>query len=123
MTIEEAINRTDATKPNAYSNEEKIAWLSRVDENIKKQIVDTHKDAELINFTGYDETTNKSTVLIAPAPYDELYLRYLEAQIDYANAEYGHYNNSISLFNAAYKAFEKYYNRTHVPLGCTLKIF
>ena len=123
MTIEEAINRTNVTKPNAYSNAEKIEWLSRADENIKRQIIDTHKCDEPVEFNGYDENTPMDTELLAVAPYDELYLRYLEAQIDYHNAEYGHYNNSIALFNAAYKAYESYYNRTHVPIGCSLKIF
>lgn len=123
MTIEQAIKRIDVIKPNSYSDSEKIAWLSRLDANIKKEIVDTHKGSELVSFKGYDSGTDKSTELIAPAPHDEMYLNYLAAQIDFANAEYGHYNNSISLFNAAYSAFVKYYNRTHVPLGCTLKIF
>ena len=123
MTIEEAINRTDATKPNAYTKSQKISWLSRVDETIKKQIIDTHKEGEHVIFDGYDDNTDLNTELLAEAPYDELYLRYIEAQIDYANAEYGHYNNSIALFNAAYKAYEKDYNRTHVPIGQRLTVF
>ncbi|MBQ7873761.1 MAG: dockerin type I repeat-containing protein [Oscillospiraceae bacterium] len=55
--------------------------------------------------------------LFVGMPYDELYLRWLEAQIDYHNGEIERYNNSITAFNSAYSAFERYYNRTHLPKG------
>lgn len=117
MTILEAISRVDAVKPNSYSQTEKIAWLSRIDATIKNEIIDTHEGAENITFNGYDNDTDTNTELLVPAPYDEVYIRYLEMQIDYANNEYGKYNNSMVMYNAAYTAFEKYYNRTHMPVS------
>lgn len=117
MTILEAISRVDAVKPNSYSQTEKIAWLSRIDATIKNEIIDTHEGAENITFNGYDNDTDTSTELLVLAPYDEVYIRYLEMQIDYANNEYGKYNNSMVMYNAAYTAFEKYYNRTHMPVS------
>ena len=47
---------------------------------------------------------------------EDIYIRWLEAQIDYANGEYGKYNNSITMYNTAYSAYEKYYNREHKPI-------
>lgn len=117
MTILEAISRVDAVKPNSYSQAEKIAWLSRIDATIKNEIIDTHEGAENITFDGYDLDTDTNTELLVPAPYDEVYIRYLEMQIDYANNEYGKYNNSMVMYNAAYAAYEKYYNRNHMPLS------
>ena len=46
MTINEAINRLDALKANAYNQPEKIDWLSRLDSMVKKQIIDTHEGAD-----------------------------------------------------------------------------
>lgn len=117
MTISEAINRTDAVKPNAYDEPRKILWLSELDGMIKSEIIDTHHDGENISFTGYDIDTDVTTVLLVPAPYDVLYLRYLEMKIDYSNGEYGKYNNSMVMFNAAYSAFVNYYNREHMPIS------
>ena len=57
------------------------------------------------------------TELLVPAPWDEMYLRWLEARIDYANAEYTRYNNSMDMFRAVYQAYRSYYNRTHMPKG------
>ena len=123
MTIIEAINRIDAIKPNSYSQAEKIRWLSTLDGVIKTNIIDTHEGAEAVSFDGYTDETNIATKLLVPAPYDEIYLFWLESKIDYWNGEMGRYNNSISMYNTAYAEFEKYYNRTHMPKGKKFKFF
>ena len=174
MTINEAINRLDALKANAYNQPEKIDWLSRLDSMVKKQIIDTHEGADKeqainayildnkkshedavveymkvnevsreeaeknvefreikykeakehieatrndIFFTGYNEDTDPQTELLVPAPYDEVYLRWMEAQIDYHNGEYDKYNNAIIMFNAAFEAYAAYYNQHHMPVS------
>ena len=117
MTIIEAIGTIDALKPNTFSQEEKIKWLSNLDMSIKKEIMDTRKGGIEIEFNGYDENTPLDTELLAEAPYDEMYVYHLESQIDYYNAEYGKYNNSLVAYNDAYSAFQKYYNRTHMPIS------
>lgn len=123
MTIIEAINKIDSLKPNNYSQEEKVGWLSTIDGRIKAEIIDTHEDGDGGVFNGYDSGTSLSTELLVTAPYDELYIRWLESQIDYANGEYGKYNNVKSMFNTAYSDFERHYNRTHMPKGNKLKYF
>lgn len=118
MTISEAISRTDDVKPNAYSEARKIMWLSELDGMIKTEIIDTHQGGDSVSFNGYDiETDVLTTELIVPAPYDVLYLRYLEMKIDFSNGEYSKYNNSMMMYNAAYSAFENYYNREHMPIS------
>ena len=117
MTIMDAIFRIGELKPNSYSQSEKIKWLSTLDGIIKTEIIDTHEGGEDIVFNGYDENTELATTLLVSAPYDDVYLRWLEAQIDYANGEYGKYNNSITAYNDAYSLFQRYYNRTHMPKG------
>lgn len=117
MTIIEAINKSDALKSNIYPQEDKVDWLSRLDWMIKKQIIDTHQGADGVPFAGYDENTDLHTVLLVPTPYDEIYLRWLEAQIDYHNGEIEKYNVAITMFNTAYEGFERYYNRTHMPIA------
>lgn len=117
MTIMDAIYRIDAIKPNSYSQSEKIKWLSTLDGTVKSEIIDTHEGGEGVVFDGYNENTELSTKLLIPAPYDDIYLRWLESQIDYANGEYGKFNNSIAMYNTDYVAFTNYYNRTHMPIS------
>ncbi len=121
MTIMEVLYRIDAVKPNSYTQSEKIKWLSSLDGVIKNNIIDTHEGGEDVVFNGYNENTDISTTLLVPAPYDDIYLRWLEAQIDYANGEYGKYNNTLVAYNDAYDLYWRYYNRTHMPKGTKFK--
>ena len=63
----------------------------------------------LTKYTG----SGGDTPLLAEAPYDEMYIHYLSAQIDYANCEYDRFNNSNAMFESAYSAFRNAYNRDH----------
>jgi hypothetical protein len=123
MTIMEAINRIDAVKPNSYAQSEKVWWLSLLDQFIKSKIIDTHEGAEDDAFEGYTDETKLDTKLLVPAPYDELYIFWLESKIDYWNGETNRYNNSISMFNTAYAEYERYYNRTNMPKSESLSFF
>ena len=117
MTIAEVISKVDALMPNNYTPEDKIGWLSDLDARVKTQIIDTHRRNEPIFFYGYDSILDLETELLVPAPYDEMYLRWLEAKIHYHNSEDDRYNNAIMLFNNAYEGYKKHYTRTHMPLN------
>ena len=123
MTIIEAISQIDDRKHNTYSHADKIGWLSKLDAMVKRLVIDTHERAEDVYFAGYDEDTDLETILLIPEPYDEVYLRWLEAQIDYANGEYEKYNNSAEAYNVLWQAFQNYYNRTHMPKGKKMRFF
>lgn len=116
MTIMEAITRLDSLKFNTYTQSNKVEWLSRLDNMVKKHIIDTHEGAEDVVFSGYDDNTDLNTELLVPTPHDEMYLRWMEAQIDYHNGEYDKYNNAIIMFNAGWDAYQAFYTRTHLPL-------
>ena len=123
MKIVEAISRIDGLKHNTYTQGEKIAWLSNLDSMVKRLIIDTHEGGEDITFTGYNENTDVYTELLVPAPFDEMYLQWLEARIDYANGEYDKYNNAILMYQTTYDGYANYYNRNHMPKGQKMKFF
>ena len=123
MTIFEAISKINEIKPNSYPQGIKISWLDTLDRRVKSKVIDTHEGAEAVKFEGYTEDTDLSAQLLIPAPYDEVYLFWLESKIDYSNGEYGRYNNTIAMFNTAYAEFDRYYNRTHMPKSAKLKFF
>ena len=122
MKIIEAINRIDSLKHNTYSQSEKVAWLSEVEWEVVRNVINAHEGDEA-TFTGYDDSTDLQTELLIPSPYDKAYLLWMEAQIDYYNGENEKYNNAADLFNTAYQEFKNYYNRTHMPKGKKFKFF
>lgn len=108
---------------NEVTREEAEANIPHVEMSYKDAKAYIEQTRQDIMFKGYDDSTSLDTVLIAPAPYDDLYIKWLEAQIDYTNGEYGKYNNSKLAFNTAYTAYESWYNRNHMPLGKRFKCF
>ena len=119
MTLTEAIEAVDSAKYNACSRMEKIAWLDRLDRQVKL-FMERYGD---VGSVGYTMDTDPDTQLLLPAPFDEAYLRSLEAQIDYQNGEFTRFNNAMALFSSVRTAFENHYNRTHIPLGTCLRYF
>lgn len=117
MTIIDAINKVDNLKFNAINPDQKVNWLSKLDNMVKTQIIDTHEGGEHVTFTGYDSDTDQHTQLLVSAPFDEIYLRWMEAQIDYANGEIEKYNISITMFNTEFEAFAAWYLRNHMPVS------
>lgn len=122
MTLIEAISRADYQKPNNLTMKAKIDMISRLDSKIKSDIIDTHENADSVEFAPYDED-NTAIELLAKFPYDDIYEKYLSAQIDLANNEFERYNISSTVYNTAYNEFERAYNRAHTPLKKEFKFF
>lgn len=122
MTIREVIAQVDGRLANTYEQKEKINWLSQLDQRVKTLIIDTHEGAENISFSGYDTQTDLDTQLLVPAPFDDMYLRWLEAQIYYANQEEDRCNNATDAFDVLWAEYWNDYNRKHMPLGQKLSV-
>ena len=114
MTIEKAIDICDRQKPNGYTTEDKLHWLGKLDQMIFDEIVSRHEGGPDA-FAGYGENTPLETELMAEDAYADMYVKWLFAQIDFANAEISRYNNSVSMFNSLYDAYAKSYTRKHMP--------
>ena len=123
MTIIGAIAQLDSLVRNTYSQQDKIGWLSRLDSIIMVQIINKHQGAENVCFSGYDDSTDLHTELLVPAPFDEIYLRWMEAQIHYHNGEFDRYNAAITMYNTAYEGFRDHYTQTHKPITTSRFLF
>ena len=117
MKVSQAIDRTDRLKPNSFAYADKLVWLSQLDGTIQRELIDRHEGGTAADFVPYTENTDPDRVLLAEAPYDEMYIHYLSAQIDYANGEFERFNNANRLFEAAYSAFRNAYNCAHPAKG------
>lgn len=115
MTVNEAITRIDALKPNEYDTESKVRWLNDLDNLIIDNIHSWHEEVNK-EHVFYDPFGGLDDVLLVHAPYDDVYVKYLAAQVDYYNAEFGRYNNSVVMFNLAYSGYSNYINRTYMPI-------
>lgn len=120
MTVQEAIAGIDERKPNTVPVSWKLRWLEELDWEIFRDVLATHAGGAPV-FAGYPgdmtQGERESTALLAPAPYDSMYLYCLESRIDYENGELGRFNNSNAMFRAVFDAYRNWYNRTNKPLA------
>ena len=117
MTIQQAMDRADAMKPNMMLETVKIGFLSEIEGKIHEEIIMTHEHtAEEETLPVYDENTDRSTEMLVPAPYDMVYVYWLMAQIDHLNQEMDKYNNDRGLFEDAWGNFADYWNRKKMPI-------
>lgn len=111
MTVEQVIQMADETKPNAFSNETKTAWLNEVEGMVQTEAF-LFAPEEVIQ---YDYTKDKDKELLVNAPHDKIYVAYLTARIDFANGEYNKYQNTMQMFNSFYGEFMRWYATRYQP--------
>lgn len=116
MTIQEAIDRIDSMKPNMFSDQQKVAWLSELDGVVWREVYMTHEDMpQGIVYEGYDQNTEPDVHLLVPFPYTNVYQHWLAAKIDDKNRDTNEYTKNMVQFNSAWDTFTDYWNRTHMP--------
>lgn len=118
MTIQAAIDLIDSLKPNMFSDQQKVAWLSELDGMIWREVIKTHEGYPVgIDFVGYDLDTEMDTVLLVPAPYTDVYKHWLASRMDISNRDNSEYTKDMVLFNSAWQTLCDYWNRTYMPIS------
>lgn len=117
MKLSEAIERVKREKPHSYSVDHCTLFITEV-------------EALLQDFMGvpvnerikYEWEKDGNKELIAPAPYDMLYISWLKAKIDYSNEEYESYANNQDQFNADLQNFKAWAIREGKAKSINLKL-
>lgn len=124
VTIERIIKRADELMPgNTYSNDIKYKWLSDVDSRVADLIIRKSEEGRGFWFNGYDKDSAGNTELLIPEPYSDAYVHYIHSQIYFYNHDEARYQTSYSAYHAAFQNYAEHYNREHMPIGHTIKVF
>ena len=117
MTVIEAINEVNRLKPNMYETPAKIHWLFRLELRIWHNIYDRHhynEGEEEIPQPSFGNFTEETELQVGE-PWSEMYIHWLEAQIDYNNLEYDGFNASNAMFESVYGSYRNAYHQCHRP--------
>lgn len=85
MTIQTLLDKVHDEKPNSFGDGRLIAFINEIEAEVAEQL-----HVKLPIYT----TDDKDKILLAPSPYDRLYVSYVKAMIDYANEELASYQNN-----------------------------
>ena len=142
MTIREVLTAVGVLKPSQYDEPTLVRWMSELEARIWQDVLCHYEDDGKRAFPHGKRMPhrgnrwhpleasryappppplapltmkNMEQKLLIDFPHDDLYVKWLCAQIDYHNAEYDRYNNAMVHFNAGLEAFSNWYNREHMP--------
>ena len=100
MTVNEAIGRFDLLNPNAFPFAVKRDLLAGLEGRLQNEL--------FCLYVGFPDTGDAAftgeTELLAPFPYDDLYVKFLAAETDRLNGDVGRYVNGAAVFNDAVEA-------------------
>ena len=91
MTIRDLLNKINKEKPSSFTEAELIAFVNEVEAEVAEQLGITDEDVPVYT---YEHDSELDRVLLAPAPYDRLYVSYVKMQIDYSQEEYDSFANN-----------------------------
>lgn len=107
MTIKGLIEKIQEEKPNTFEDSKILSFINEVEEDVADQLSE-----EFEPYTHVDDTE-----LMAPAPYDRLYVSYVKSQIDYANEEYGSYQLNAEQHNQDFTDYINWIVRNNVAVN------
>lgn len=112
-TFKEIIARVDEIKPNAFSENLKLNWLTGLNGKIAADVF-LLDIAEIRNLPHGAEAANCEPLV--GFPYEEIYDEYLAAKIDAANGEANEYQNRMQIYDAYYTNFVIWFKSTYDPI-------
>lgn len=107
MTLRDLINKISEEKPNSFSEAKLISFVNEVEAEVAEEL--NEAEAPVYKYEHDDELDK---VLLAPAPYDRLYVSYVKAMIDYTNEEYDSYANNQAQHVQDFRDFVDWVVRT-----------
>lgn len=113
MTFGEIINCVDDYKDNGFHERTKLRWLTELDGKVAADVM--LMGIEEIRELPHTYPEAKQCKPLVGYPHEDIYTLWLEAKIDYANGEYGKYQNTMEMFNEAYGNFKRWFASVYQP--------
>ncbi len=108
MTLGECIQRVDALRPNACTEQEKARWVVELEEELERDFF-----ARYEGWQAPEKALGRASTLQASGPFEELYVFRLLARLELADRVWDSYNAYNALANELLSAFKKAWHRTH----------
>ena len=111
MTVAQAIEHVDTLAPNMLSHPEKCRHFAVLDERVLYEMYQPgHLTPPVCTDVG-----DPAAELMIPSPYDEAYIYYTAAMIEYARGESARYNEHIAMFHTLWGAYSDHFRRIPLP--------
>lgn len=112
MTVPEVLMEIGRVKPHQYTPDTLTRWLSELDGRVWEDLLSNYLPEEqkpAFPYSGGDALTQ----LLIPFPHDDIYIKWLTAQIDFHNGDFERYNNAMMMWQEQYQGYLDSYTRSH----------
>ena len=112
MTVREAIALARKLKPcdqGVFDDAMLVQFVNEIEGKTQTEVLQIAR-ADCVR---YDAAADLDAELLIGPPHDKLYYLYVMAMIDFANAEYDKYNNTVTLCDEAVSEWARWFIRTH----------
>lgn len=107
-TVNTVLERVARLKPNMIDDRDAARWIMDLNDRLIREL-----HMPLCTERPRKWPEDGGIPLVATGPYDELYVFYAVAMIEFYQREYGNYNNSMIQFNDRCADFRRAYRRGH----------
>lgn len=114
MKLGELIEIIIDTRGQQYDEEYLTDWLNEIEGQAVDEVIN-QAEGYNIAFVPYDYTHDAEHTLRIPDRFQDVYLNYLYAKIDFGNQETERYNNDVAMYNASYEAYAAWFRRENRP--------
>ena len=108
MTLGECIQRADALRPNACTEQEKARWVLELEGELERDFFPRYE-----GWQAPEKAPDRALRLLASGPFEELYVFRLLARLELADQEWDSYNAYNALADQLLSEFKKAWHRTH----------
>lgn len=116
MTIQQVIDRVSELRSPSEELGFFIRCINEVERRIKREIVDGCEGREAYRFGGGYTFADIHRELIAPEPWDDIYVWGCILRLDQKENQIKNMNNSENKFDELLDGLARYWIRTHKPL-------
>ncbi len=114
MKLGELIEIIIDTRGQQYDEEFLTGWVNEIEGQVVEEVIN-QAEGYNIAFVPYDYTQDAERTLQIPDRFQDVYINYLYAKIDFNNQETERYNNDVAMYNASYEAYAAWFRREHRP--------
>lgn len=114
MKLGELIENIIGTRGQQYDEEMLTGWVNEIEGQAVDEVIN-QAEGYNIPFKPYDYSRDAERELQIPNRFQDVYINYLTAKIDFGNQETERYNNDVAMYNSAYEAYAAWFRREHRP--------
>lgn len=118
MKLVELIEHITELRGQQFGTDVMTGWVNEIEAQAVDQVV-SHGVEFSGDFEPYQYEMDAEKTLLIPERFQDVYINYLLAKIDFLNQETERYNNDVAMMDAAWKEYHGWYFRNHdlKPLG------